>query len=96
MKRSLLFAISLLAPHTPASAAEPATIFKRFLVVNTNSGSPIGVISGTTDNLDECNLTIKFRNEYLKADYPQLYPLLWCELGTFSQEIVHAAPRATQ
>ena len=93
MERSLLATIGLLAFLSPVSAAEPATIFKRFLLTDTGSGSPIGQITGTVDNLDECNWTVKFRNEYLKADYPQLYPLLWCEQGTFSQETVHPAPK---
>lgn len=92
MKLSLLAAIGLFAFIPPASAAEPATIFKRFMLTNTSSGTPIGQITGTVDNLDECNWTVKFRNEYLKTEYPQLYPLLWCELGSFSQDTVHSAP----
>ncbi len=92
-RRPLLTAIGLLALLSPASAAEPVTIFKRFLLTDTAAGSPIGEITGSTDNLEECNLTVKFRNDYLKADYPHLYPLLWCELGSFSQDTVHPAPK---
>jgi hypothetical protein len=93
MKLTIYTMLSLLALFSPVGAAEPATIFKRFMLSKTGYGSPIGEIRGTLDNLEECNLTVKFRNEYLKADYPDLYPLLWCELGSFSQDSVEPAPK---
>jgi hypothetical protein len=93
MQYLLIIFMGLFALAGSATAAEPATVFKRNAFMDGSWGNPIGVINGSTDNLTECIWLITYRNDQVKELVPNMYPLLWCELGSFGKDAVHAVPK---